>query len=122
MAPAVNPHIRSRLRDAVAALCDKALHERLWIRGDRLDDSELTFDDAVLLVVDELATPHPDELVGHVLIDGTELGAFLALTDALNRLLDIIGEHGTYADALNAGALWRSVVEAARSLRDLLGD
>jgi hypothetical protein len=122
MEPAVNPNIRSRLRGAVGALCDDDLHERLWVRGDRRDNSELTFDDAVLLVVDELATPHPDELVGHVLLNGAELKAFVDLTEALNHLLAIIGEHGTYADALKSGAPWRAVMRDARSLGRLLDD
>jgi hypothetical protein len=122
MESAVNPHIRSRLRDAVGALCDDDLHERLWIRGDRRDNSELTFDDAVLLVIDELATPDPDELVGHVLVNGAELKAFVYLTGALNRLLAIIGQHGTYADALKSGTPWQAVMRDARSLGHLMDD
>jgi hypothetical protein len=116
----INSHIRSRLRDAVDALTDGELHERLWLRGDRLTADEPTFDDAVLFIIDELATPHPDELIGHVLRDGTELQAFLGLASALDRLMAVIGERGTYADAVKAGAPWRESVDAARSLGSLL--
>jgi len=122
MEPAVNQHIRSRLRGAVGALFDDDLHERLWVRGDRRGNGELTFDDAILLVVDEFATPHPAELVGHVLVNGAELKAFVDLTEALNRLLAVIGEHGTYADALKSGAPWQKVMTDARSLGRLLDD
>jgi hypothetical protein len=116
----INPHIRARLRDATAAICDQELHERLWLRGDRATDSEMTFDDAVLVVIDELATPQPEELVGHVLATDTELAAFLRLSKVLNELVDTIGDHGTYADALKAGASWHAVEGAARSLEALL--
>jgi len=75
----LNPHIRSRLCDAVAALSDEELHERRWLRGVMMNEDEMDFDDAVLLVVDELATPDPRELIGHVLVDERELAAFVAL-------------------------------------------
>jgi hypothetical protein len=116
----ISSHIRSRLRDAVDALTDDELQERLWLRGDRLTADELTFDDAVLFIIDELATPHPDELIDHVLRDETELQAFLGLVSALDRLVTVIGERGTYADAMKAGAPWHESVDAARPLGSLL--
>lgn len=113
----VNPHIRARLREAVAALCDDELHDRLWIHGNRASDRELTFDDAVLFIIDELGTGSPDELVGHLLVDETELPAFLRLSRALEGVVAAIGDRGTFQDAVRLGRPWQDALEAARSLR-----
>jgi len=117
----LNVAIRSRLQAAVAALCDRELQERLWVRGERHNAEELTFDDAVLFIIDELATSNPAELVGHVLLDETELEAFLRLSKALEALVDAIGDHGTFADARNSGRVWQECVDAATDLKRRLG-
>lgn len=39
-------HLRDQLREAVDALLDDALHERVWVRGQRRTPQELSFDDA----------------------------------------------------------------------------
>jgi hypothetical protein len=116
----VNPHIRSRLSDAVAALSDEELHERRWLRGVMMNEDEMDFDDAVLLVVDEFATPDPRELIGHVLVDERELAAFVHLSDALERLVTTIGKFGTFQDAVNSGKIWQECLDAAQTLRGLL--
>jgi hypothetical protein len=116
------PEIRLRLRQAVDTLCDGELHERLWRRGERASSAELGFNDTILFLVDEMEMFPPTDLVGDVLTDDGELKAFVELTEALNRLLAIIGEHGTYADALKSGAPWQEVTRDACSLGHLLDD
>ena len=116
----MNQYIRSRLRSAVDALCDEELQERLWVRGERESNSELTFDDAVLLVIDELATTRPSDLVGHVLVDDAELLAFLRLSTSLDALVAVIGDRGTYEDAVATGLPWQEVLAAAQSLRTII--
>ena len=80
----------------------------------------MDFDDAVLLVVDELATPDPRELIGHVLVDERELAAFVHLSDALESLITTIGKFGTFQDAVNSGKNWQECLDAAQTLRGLL--
>jgi hypothetical protein len=120
--PAINEHIRARLKAAVDALCDDELHQRLWLHGERLSPDELTFDDAVLFVIDELSASDPTELVGHFLMDERELAAFLYLSHALELLVASIGEDGTFADAVTSGSPWQQCVDAARSVQGLLDD
>jgi len=114
------PEMRLRLRQAVNTLCDRELHERLWIRGERASSSELGFDDTLLFLVDEMEMFAPTDLVGDVLVDDAELDAFLCLSAALGGVVDAIGEHGTYADALKVDEAWQAVLEAARLMRNLL--
>jgi hypothetical protein len=116
----VFPEIRARLRDAAASLSNEELQNRLWRRGDRENDQELGFDDAVLVVIDELDWRPPRELVGYVLLNDLELAAFQRLQRALDELVLLIGRHGTFVDALASGAPWQKVVGAARSLETLL--
>jgi len=117
----LNVAIRSRLKAAVAALCNRELQERLWLRGERHNAEELTFDDAVLFIIDELATSNPADLVGHVLLDDSELEAFLRLSKALEALVDAIGDRGTFLDARNSGQVWQRCVDAAADLKHRLG-
>ena len=98
----------------------KKLHQRLWLRGERRSPTEIAFDDAVLLVIDELATPNPSELTGHILIDEHELAAFLRPSTALDKLITLIGDRGTFEDAVKSGPAWDECLTAARSLRSLL--
>lgn len=116
------PEMRLRLRQAVDALCDQDLHERLWDRGERSSSSELGFNDTILFLADEMEMFPPADLVGDVLTDDRELKALVDLRDALNRLLTTIGERGTYVDALRSGAPWHAVMREARSLGHLLDD
>jgi len=116
----VNEAVRARLRDAVDALLNDDLHERLWLRGERRDAAEPTFDDVVLFIVDELATPQPTELVGHVLVDERELDAFVRLAKALERLVSTGDTRLGFADVVHAGPEWQTILKAARDLRDLL--
>lgn len=118
----MNKHIRARLSVAVAALCDDELHDRLWLRGVMLSPDELDFDDAVLLVIDELETPDPTELIGHIFADERELAAFLRLSGALESLVAAIGKYGGFEDAVRSGPLWQECVAAARSLKGLLDE
>jgi hypothetical protein len=111
------PHARARLREALDALFDDELHDRLWVHGNRANDREENFDDVVLFIIDELATGSPDELVGYVLVDEAELRTFLRLSRALEGVVDVIGNRGTYQDAVRSGRPWQAVLEAARSLR-----
>jgi hypothetical protein len=114
------PEMRARLSAAVASLRDPTLQNRLWRRGERLNDQELGFDDTVLVVIDELDWPTPDELVGCVLRDDTELAAFQRLSAAVDELLLAIGELGTFQDAVAMGAPWQKVLAAADALEALL--
>ena len=116
---AINEAIRDRRRQAVDALLDDDLRERLWLRGERRDSHEQTFDDVVLFVLDELATSDPKELVGRVLLDGVELSAFLTLTATLDALVPAAPGTPLYADAV-ASEKWLDCLAAARTLRDLL--
>jgi hypothetical protein len=118
----VNPHARARLREALDALFDEELHDRLWVHGNPANDQEQDFDDVVLFIIDELATGSPDELVGYVLIDEAELRAFLLLSRTLEELVDVIGNRGTYQDAVRSGQPWQAALEAARSLRCQIGE
>jgi hypothetical protein len=118
----MNSHVRKRLDDVVTALSNEELHERLWLHGERRSADELTFDDALLFVVDELATDEPDELVGHVLVDEIELTAFLRLSVALEQLASVIGDHGTFQDAVASGQPWRHVLAAAECVRIQLSE
>jgi hypothetical protein len=113
----MNRHIRKRLYDAVTALVDEELHERLWLHGERQSGDELTFDDALLFVIDQLSTDDPSELIGHMLVDQAELETFLRLSIALERVASIIGDRGTFQDAVASGEPWRHAVAAAESLR-----
>ncbi len=114
--------IRSRLRHAVDALCNEELQVRLWLGGERQSSDELTFDDAVLFVLDELLTADPGELVGHVLNDEEELACFLHLSCTLDKLLTVIGVHGTFEDAVQSGSTWQGCLAAAKTLRGSLHD
>lgn len=116
---AINEAIRGRLRQDVDALLDDDLHERLWLRGERRDSDEQTFDDVVLFVLDELATSDPGELVGHVLLDSAELTAFVTLSATLDALVPPGPSTPLYVDAV-ASEEWPACVAAARALRDLL--
>ena len=118
----MNAAIRSRLREAVAALSDEELHDRLWLRGERMNSNELTFDDAVLLIIDELSSADPVELIGHVLKNDEELALFLRLSSCLERLVAVIGIHGTYDDAIQSGSVWQDCVVASMTLGDSLED
>ncbi|HZQ82616.1 MAG TPA: hypothetical protein VFB25_11635 [Gaiellaceae bacterium] len=115
------PEMRQRLFIAASSLCDQEFQDRLWRRGERLNDQEEGFDDAILFVIDELDWPAPSELVGSVLIDDSELAAFQRLSGALRDLVRSIGQRGTFEDAVATGGLWRGVREAAYSLKTLLG-
>ena len=90
------------------------------MRGQRNNEYEQSFDDAILVVIDQLETSNPSELVGYVLRDQGKLERFLRLAAALNKLVDLIGPHGTFEDALSTGEPWAECVAAARSLRALL--
>jgi len=114
------PEIRERLRRAVSTICDDEVHERLWLRGERQSPEELGFDDALLVVVDELVMPGVDDLVGIVLADKPERDAFAALADAIRALTSAIGVGGSFRDAVDAGAPWESCEKAARTLQRLL--
>jgi hypothetical protein len=116
----VFPELRERLDEAVTELCDEELQDRLWRRGERRNDRELGFDDAMLLVIDELDWPESSELVGSVSRNNAELAAFRRLSSALNDLVDVIGNRGTDVDAVASGAPWREVLAAARSLGRVL--
>jgi len=116
----LNEAIRERLRESVAAICDADLRERLWLRGERKNADEPTFDDVVLFIVDELATSNPTELVGHALLDDRELAAFLALSAALDELVEATGDRLTYENAVATGALWQNCLASAQALADLI--
>lgn len=88
--------------------------------GQRNNDHEQSFEDAILVVIDQLETTDPSEPVGHVLRDQKEVVRFSRLAAALNKLVDVIGPHGTFEDALSVGEPWAECVAAARSLRALL--
>jgi hypothetical protein len=129
LAPAASPlrhsdamtrTVRDSLLQAVDEISDQELQERLWVRGERRNENEHGFDDAVNLVIDELERTDPAELVGYVLRDEAELGSFSRLATALDRLLIVIGPHGTFRDALDSGQPWIDCVEAAQSLREML--
>lgn len=117
----LDAHLRDQLREAVDALLDDALHERLWIRGQRRSSRELSFDDAILFIIDQLKTDEPHDLVGHILRDDGELGAFTRLSKALDTLVRRIGPGGTYRDAVGLGGPWQEVRLAAEALDDALG-
>jgi hypothetical protein len=103
--------------DAVDALSDSELQERLWLRGERLNEHEPGFSDAVAVVIDELENSNPAELIGYVLRDERELVKFERLAASLNDLVDLIGPLGSFQDAVNTGKPWAECVNAARSLR-----
>jgi len=113
--------MRARLFVAASSLCDQELQDRLWRRGERVNDEEEGFEDTILFVIDELDWPTPSELVGSVLRDETELAAFQRLSGVLNDLVLTIGQRGTVDDAAATGALWQGVRAAACSLKALLG-
>jgi len=110
--------VRDGLREAAEALCNRDLQERVWLLGqwNHTDAGKPSFDDAVNQVIDELEAPNPDELIGYVLHDETELRAFLRLQNSLNDLVTAIGRHGTFADVKRQGRLWRACIDAAREL------
>lgn len=114
------PEVRVRLRQAVDALCDSRLQERLWLHGRRLSSSELGFDDTLLFLVDEMEMFGRNDLVGDVLVDDSELTAFSDLVSAIERLIRAIGEQGSFADALAAGAPWESSVTKACEMQRLM--
>jgi hypothetical protein len=114
------PEMRSRLRQAVDALCDVDLQERLWVRGERKTRSEPGFDDTLLFLVDELEMYEVTELVGAVLMDVAELTAFTALTLAVEAVIDATGKLGSFQDAEASGVPWTTCVEMARALQLLL--
>jgi hypothetical protein len=114
------PEMRARLREAVDALCDSRLQERLWLHGERRSSSELGFDDTLLFLVDEMEMFRSDDLVGDVLVDGSELTAFSELVAAVERLIRAIGKQGSFADALAAGSPWESSVMKAREMQRLM--
>ena len=58
------PEMRARLFVAASSLCDQELQDRLWRRGERVNDEEEGFEDTILFVIDELDWPTPTELVG----------------------------------------------------------
>jgi hypothetical protein len=111
-----NAGLRSRVEAALEALCDREFQARLWVRGERLNHEELGFDDTILVIIDELESSQPDEFVGYFL-HATELQPFIDLQNALIRLVDRLGIHGSYSDALSLGPQWRESVEAAQNLR-----
>jgi hypothetical protein len=114
------PEMRSRLGQAVDALCDVDFQERLWVRGERHTPSELAFDDTLLFLVDELEMFDTTELVGAVLMDEAELTAFTALTLAVEAVIDAKGKLASFQDAKASGVPWTTCVEKARSLQLLL--
>jgi hypothetical protein len=116
----MNDHIRARLSVAAAALCDDQLHDRLWLRGARLSPDELNFDDAVLVVIDELEMLDPTIRIDDIFVDEWELAAFVRLSGALESLVAAIGKYGGFEDAVRSGPLWQECVVAARSLKGLL--
>jgi len=103
----MNAHIRARLSLAVDALCDDELQRRRWLRGEMLSPDELDFDDAMLLIIDELEAPDPTELVGHILVDERELAAFLDLSQMLETLVAVIGKDGTFVNAVKSVYPWQ---------------
>jgi hypothetical protein len=111
------PEMRARLRQAVDALCDRDFQERVWVHGKRTSPAELSFDDALLLVVDEMEMFSTTELVGDVLIDTSELRAFEDLVSAISELITAIGKSGSFADALASGSLWKECVKKAREMQ-----
>ena len=115
------PELRARLRGAAESLCDPELQDRLWRRGARLNEEEPGFDDAILVVIDELDWSPPTELVGYVLRDDSELFGFRRLYAALDKLVLTIGKAGTFEDAIATGATWQEVQAAAKSLSASLG-
>jgi hypothetical protein len=117
----MNEGIRSRLRRAVDALCDFEVHTKLWIDGIRTDPEEDSFEDVVLFLVDELATPTADEMLDHILADKEELAAFLSLTSSLESLIPHLDEKMSFQSALRDGVRWRACRDASCKLRALLG-
>jgi hypothetical protein len=109
--------MRARLQQAVDELCDGDLHERLWLRGQRVSPTELGFDDTLLFLVDEMEMFGPDDLVGDILIDDFEFVAFKELTSAVETLIEAIGKRGSYADAVASGAPWESCVARAQEMQ-----
>jgi hypothetical protein len=110
------PEIRGRLSAVAGSLRDESFQDRLWRRGERLNNEELGFDDTILLVIDELDWPEPHDLVGSVLRDEVELEAFRRPSEALRDLIVVIGKRGTYDEALASGAPWQAVLVASGSL------
>jgi hypothetical protein len=110
------PEMRARLSAVTAALRDEPFQDRLWRRGERLNNEELGFDDTILFVIDELDWPEPSDLVGSVLRDEAELAGFRRLSAALRDLIVVIGKRGTYDEALASGAPWQAVLAASASL------
>lgn len=114
------PEMRLRLHQAVDALCDEDFQDRLWLQGRRTDSFELGFEDTMLFLIDEMEMFSTTELVGDVLINGSELAAFTGLADAVEKLMAIIGDRGTFKDARASGPPWQSCVVQAREMRQLL--
>jgi hypothetical protein len=73
----------------------------------------------LLLLVDEMEMEMfaPADLIGDVLFDNSELTAFENLTSAVETLIDAIGQHGSFADAIGSGGAWESVRRSARELQ-----
>jgi hypothetical protein len=109
--------MRLRLQQTVDALCNRDLHERLWLRGERASSSELGFNDTLLFLTDEMEMFAPADLVGDVLLDDCELTAFQNLTSAVETLIGAIGQHGSFADAIGSGGAWESFVAYPRKLQ-----
>jgi len=114
----VNETWRERLKEAVQVLNDGEFQERLWVRGERRNNDEPTFDDVVLLILDELDWPTTAELIGPVLRDKAELDAFVRLSTALDKLA--IGDRLPFPKATSHSELWHECQLAADELRALL--
>lgn len=111
------PEIRARLKQAVDALCDADLQNRLWLGGQRVSPSDLGFDDTLLFLVDEMEMFGAADLIGDVLIDDSELVAFRDLVAAVESLIETIGKGGSFGEALATGTHWQRCVKAAHELQ-----
>jgi hypothetical protein len=109
------PELRARLAAALEELCDPDVHQRLWLRGQRLSSSEFGFDDTLMAIIDE--TDIFESLVGDILVDSAELAALKQLRSAIEALNDEIGKSGQFEDALRAPTLWEAVLSGGRDMK-----
>jgi hypothetical protein len=87
------------------------------LRGEWNGPLVISVDDAVLVVIYQLETPNPSELIRYVLRDERELARFLLLGAAFDKFVDLIGPQGSLLEPLNTDEPCGECVAAARSLR-----
>jgi hypothetical protein len=109
--------MRRTLHEAVDALLDDELHERLWLHGERRNSAEMSFDDAVLVIIDEMATAAAPRLRGGILVDDREFAAFRGLSEALEKL---VNQAGLDYRVARDDPEWGAARAAAAVLRKLL--